>query len=88
MGIIISIDLKPSKQCLKVEIRANKILGFIGKAYEFKSKEINPTLYNSLVHPLLEYYDHFGHPTSKKTWNGESAASSYKDDSQAEKQIP
>ena len=48
-------DLKFHKQCVEQCERANRILGFIFKHLEFKSKDIILRLYKSLVHPLLEY---------------------------------
>ncbi len=34
LGVMISDDLKPSNQCLKVVKTANKLVGFIGLTYE------------------------------------------------------
>ena len=55
LGVTISSNLKPSQQCSEVVKKANKIIGFIGRSFEHKSKEVILTLYNSLVRPLLEY---------------------------------
>ena len=35
--------------------KANKVIGLIGRSFEYKSKDTILTLYNSLVRPLLEY---------------------------------
>jgi len=36
LGIIISSDLKPSQHCSEVLKTANKVVGFIGRAFEDK----------------------------------------------------
>ena len=55
LGVTISNNLKPSQQCSEVIKKANKIIGLIGRAFEYKSKNTILTLYTSLVRPLLEY---------------------------------
>ena len=55
LGITISSNLKPSQQCSEVVKKANKIIGLIGRSFEYKSKNTILTLYNSLVRPILEY---------------------------------
>ena len=55
LGVTISSNLKPSKQCSEVVKKANKLVGFIGRSIEYKSKATIVTLYNSLVRPLMEY---------------------------------
>ena len=55
LGVTISSNLKPSQQCSEVVKKANKIIGLIGRSFEYKSKDIILTLYNSLVRPHLEY---------------------------------
>ena len=52
LGIIVSTDLKPKLQCTEVVKTANKLVSFIGRAFEFKSEKFILTLYNSLVHLL------------------------------------
>ena len=54
-GVIVSNDFKPELQCAEVVKTANKIVSFIGRAFNFKSEKIILTLYNSLVRPHLEY---------------------------------
>ncbi len=58
LRVMISDDLKLSNQCSKVVKTANKLIGFIGRTFKHKSEKVILTLYNSLVHPLLEspYY--------------------------------
>ncbi len=55
LGLVISNDLKPNLQCKEVNKKANKLIGFIGKTFEYKSETVTRTLYNSLVQPHLEY---------------------------------
>ena len=55
LGVVISDDLKPSKQCSEVVKTANKLIGFIGRSFEFRTEEIILNLYNALVRPHLEY---------------------------------
>ena len=55
LGVVISSDLKPSKQCSEVVKTANKLIGFIGRSFEFRTEEIILNLYNALVRPHLEY---------------------------------
>ncbi len=40
LGVMISDDLKPSNQCSKVVKTANKLVGFIGRTSEHKSKKL------------------------------------------------
>ena len=55
LGIIITKDLKCSKQFLHAAKAANKILGIIKRTFTSKSEEIILQLYKSLVRPRLEY---------------------------------
>ena len=43
--VIISSDLKPSTHCKEVVKTANKIVGFIGRTFEYKSEKVICTLY-------------------------------------------
>ncbi len=40
LGVIISDDLKPSNQCLKVVKTAHKFVGFTGRTFEHKSEKV------------------------------------------------
>ena len=51
LGVVISSDLKPSKQCSEVVKTANKLIGFIGRSFEFRTEEMILSLYNALVRP-------------------------------------
>ena len=66
LGIIISNDLKPGKHISEVVKTANKIAGFIGRAFDYKSEKVILTLYNSLVRPHLEYCVQFWSPYFRK----------------------
>jgi hypothetical protein len=55
VGVIISNDLKVSKQCIAACNIANRMLGYINKYVEYKSAEVMTKLYNSYVRPFLEY---------------------------------
>ena len=50
-----SCNLKLSQQRSEVVKKANKVIGLIGRSFEYKSKDTILTLYNSMVRPLLEY---------------------------------
>ena len=45
---------------------ANKLIGFIGRSFEFRTEEIILNLYNSLVRPHLEYCVQCWSPYYKK----------------------
>ncbi len=62
LGVIISNDLKPNLQCKEVIRKANKLIGFIGRTFEYKSEKVIRTLYNSLVRLHLEYCVQFWSP--------------------------
>lgn len=55
LGVVVSNDLKNSKQCLEACKKANKMLGIIKRNVHYKSKEVITKLFNSYVRPILEY---------------------------------
>ena len=55
LGIIISNDLKSSKQCLAACKKANQMLGMISRNVAYKNKKVIGKLVNSYVRPQLEY---------------------------------
>ena len=55
LGIIVSSDLKVSKQCIKAANTANQILGMINRTIVCKNADIILPLFKSLVQPLIEY---------------------------------
>ena len=66
LGVVISSDLKFSKQCIEAEKKAQRILGYIKRQFGFRNKEIVLSLYNSLVRPHLEYAVQFWSPSLRK----------------------
>ena len=66
LGVVISNDLKFSKQCIEAEKKAQRMLGYIKRQFGFRNKEIVLTLYNSLVRPHLEYAVQFWCPSFRK----------------------
>ena len=55
LGVTISSNLKPSQQCSEVAKKANMLVGFIGRSFEYKSRATIIPLYNALVRPIMEY---------------------------------
>ena len=55
LGIVITSDLKFSRQCIEAEKSAQRILGYIKRQFGYRNREIVLNLYNSLVRPRLEY---------------------------------
>ena len=55
LGIIVSNDLKPSKQCVSAVKRANMTLGMIKHHIVSRDKKTIVRLYKSRVRPKLEY---------------------------------
>ena len=68
-GITISNDLKPDKHCSDVVKKANKLVGFISRTFDYKSEKVILTLYNALVHPHLECCIQFWSPYYRKDIN-------------------
>ena len=55
VGIFITDNLKPTRQCKQAYSKASKALGLIGRTISFKSKDVLLRLYKTLVRPHLEY---------------------------------
>ena len=55
LEVINSNDLKVGKQCDKAANKGNQILGLINRII-ISRKKVILNLYNTLVHPQLEYY--------------------------------
>ena len=66
LGIIISKDLKFTKHSLKVEKKAQKLIGYIKRQFKYRNKEIVLQLYTALVRPHLEYAVQFWAPSLQK----------------------
>jgi ribonuclease P/MRP protein subunit RPP40 len=66
LGVWIKNDLKSTNQCIEVEKKCNRLLGYIKRQFEYKTKTIVTTLYKSLVRPHLEYAVQFWSPSLGK----------------------
>ena len=53
--VVLSNDLKASRQCIQAYSKANRMLGVINRSIVYKTAEIMLSLYKSLVRPHLEY---------------------------------
>ena len=62
LGVMISRNLKPSKQCVFARNKANKVLGFIQRSVSYKTSEVILKLYLALVRPHLDYAVQFWSP--------------------------
>lgn len=62
LGVLLSADLKPSKHCTHVIKSANKLIGFIGRTFTFKSESTILRLCDSLVLLHLAYHVQFWSP--------------------------
>ena len=66
LRVIMSKDLKFSKQCLLVKNKDNLMLGTINRGVSYKSAEVISKLYRSYVRPHLEYCIQFWTPINVK----------------------
>lgn len=66
LGVTISKDFKFSKQCLKVEKKSQKLIGYIKRQFKYRNKDVVLQLYTSLVRPHLEYAVQFWSPSLQK----------------------
>ena len=55
LGVQISHDMKPSRQCQLAYTKASRVLGMIRRTVSYKSRDVLLRLYKSLVRPHLEY---------------------------------
>ena len=55
MGVQITSDLRPRKQCIEARNRANRLLGFITRSIKSRSAEFILKLYLALVRSHLDY---------------------------------
>ena len=55
LSVIVSDDLKPSKQWLAASKKANSTLGRMARSFSYRSKEVWLRLYRIYVRPILEY---------------------------------
>ena len=66
LGVIISGDLKCSKQCARAANTGNKLLGIVKRTFKTKSVKIMVPLYKSIIRPHLEYAVQAWRPHLKK----------------------
>jgi len=66
LGVIITNDMKSSRQCLQAYNRASRILGMIRRTISYKNKDIMLNLYKTLVRPHLEFCTPVWSPHYKK----------------------
>ena len=66
LGVVISKDLKFSRQCLMAKNKANSMLGIINRGVSYKASEVISKLYRSYVRPHLEYCIQFWKPINVK----------------------
>ena len=62
LGVRVSPDLRPRKQCIEARNRANRVLGFITRSVKSRSAEVILKLYLALVRPHLDYAVQFWSP--------------------------
>ena len=66
LGVVVTSDMKFSRQCIEAEKKAQKLLGYIKRHFISRKKETILTLYRALVRPHLEYAVQFWSPTLRK----------------------
>ena len=66
LGVIISNDLKSSKQCNDAAKKGNRMLGLISRSISNRSKYNVLKLYYAFVRPHLEYSVQFWSPYLRK----------------------
>ena len=55
LGLCITNNLKPYRQCQQAYAKASKALGLIARTISYKRSDVLLKLYKSLVRPHLEY---------------------------------
>ena len=65
MGVQVSSDLRPRKQCIEARNQADRLLGFITKSIKSRSAEVILKLYLALIRPHLDYAVQFWSPYNK-----------------------
>lgn len=66
LGVLVTNDLKFSKQCLAAESKAQKILGYVRRQFRYRNKQSVLALFNALVRPILEYGVQFWSPNLRR----------------------
>ena len=62
LGVQVSSDLHPRKQCIEARSRGNSVVGFIARNVKSRSAEVILKLYLALVRPYLDYAVQFWSP--------------------------
>ncbi|XP_048853901.1 uncharacterized protein LOC125721830 isoform X1 [Brienomyrus brachyistius] len=65
-SVYVDTSMSHSRQCGEAIKKANRMLGYISRCVEYKSREVMLRLYNSLVRPHLEYCVQVWSPYLKK----------------------
>ena len=55
IGILVSSNLKPTAQCAKAALTANRVLGQITRAFHYRDRHVFIRLYKQYVLPHLEF---------------------------------
>jgi len=55
LGVLITRDLKPPRQCQEAYAKASRAIGLIARTITYKSPKVMLQLYKTLVRPHLEY---------------------------------
>ena len=55
IGVLVSHDLKPSRQCAEAARRGNAVLGQIARAFHYRNRYTFLSLYKQYVRPHLEF---------------------------------
>lgn len=66
LGVIVDQTLTGTSHCALAAKKANRMVGYIARSIEYKSKDVVLLLYNTLVRPHLEYCVQFWGPYFKK----------------------
>ena len=65
-AVYVDSEMSSSRQCGEAIKKANKMIGYIVRSVELKSREVMLKLYNALVRPHQEYCVQFWSPRYKK----------------------
>ncbi|KAF2368939.1 Reverse transcriptase domain [Trinorchestia longiramus] len=69
LGVIVTENVKNDKQVEKSVKNASRVLDFIARNFEYKSRNIISPLYKALVWPHLEYAVQLWSPTLRRDFN-------------------
>lgn len=66
LGVMVDQSLTGTSHCALAVKKANRMVGYIARSIEYRSKDVVLLLYNTLVRPHLEYCVQFWGPYFKK----------------------